>query len=951
MKLRASRRPTPWLWTPKPLPRRNAFLRFRNVFTVKAGISTTLRISADSRYWLWLNGEYLGSGPVRSWPGHWKFDEYNISLSRGQNILAVLVNHWGTGNFQYLSSDAGLWVELDVSIPNIRGGWKCSESRAMVSKAPRISAPLGFEEQFDARISEPWQSPAFDAQDWPAAVTIAPPHPSVGPSGIPHMTSEEVWPQRIVKAEQISAPVQTWTLDVRRLLLPEDTSSQKLIVRGFLYTQIWSSKARDIELLRPHHHGSEIKLNGATLPALKGGFAQKLEPQKARLKSGWNQLVIPYPDADSQKCGYLHLAQFVLTIRSSLPLVWSASQKKCGTAWLFVGPFQLTDAQRSAIRANVDYPRLSIAEAAHVDATPDAFDKLYRDAGRTIEFSKLPYAIPFNEECVIPNDAFALACGDKVRRAHSIEKAESLLSGNAEWAEIPKPLQGNDVRMLLDFGSEVVGSHRFEIDAAEGTIVDFFNFEFIQPDGRENYAEGMNNSLRYICRDGRQAFRSLQRRGFQYSYLILRNMRAPVRVRSVSVDFTTYPQARRGRFESSDALLNKIWEVGAHTLRCCAEDTYTDCPTYEQTHWVGDARNEALVDWVINGDLRLWFRCLEQTGQSLELDCNPVTASQVPSSWPNLLPSWSFLWMRSCSEYLLWTGDYQGATILLEWVVRNVDGMERHINSQNLFELQAWNMFDWAEMDTPAQGIVTHVNCFAVQALRDCAEMARWLKQRRVAKRFENLADKLAAAINAHLWDARMGAYTDCIRADGKKSPVFSQQTATAALISGVARGERAKCCRRIVHAPPKDFVKAGSPFFEFFLLEVLKAENREAAFLDVIRRDWGFMIEQGATAFWEMWSLRDGRLTRSHCHGWSAAPTFFLSSTVLGVEPAKPGFAEVRIVPKLGDLRFARGVMPTPYGPIEISANRVGKRVEFTCKLPKGVRLEQERRGFANLS
>lgn len=925
------------------LPPRNAFLRFRNSFSIKTAVSATLRISADSRYWLWLNGDYLGSGPVRSWPGHWKFDEYKIPFDQGKNTLAVLVNHLGTGNFQYIPAEPGLWLQLDAndSIPDIRGAWKCSESRAMLSKVPRISAPLGFEEQFDSRFNEPWQQIAFDDCRWPDAVATAPPHPSLEPSGIPHLTREETWPRRIVKIEKLSPPLESWTLDIRRLLLPEDCGSQKLILRGFLYSQIWTSKAQEIELFRPHHHRGEFKLNGTTIGGSEGS-SQATEPQIARLKRGWNRLVIPYPDTNPQKCGYVHLAQFVLTIRASLPLTWSATRKKGGPAWLFVGPFHLTDSQHAAVRANVDYPRLSFAEPTHVDASPEAFERLYSDAARTIDFSRLPYAIPFNDDCVIASDAFALAWGDKALGPYAIENAEALLSGNAEWAEIPKPSHGSAIRILLDFGREVVGSHLFEIDASEGTIVDFFNFEFIQPDGRENYSEGMNNSLRYICREGRQGFRSLQRRGFQYSYLIIRNMRAHVRVRSVSVDFITYPQARRGRFESSDTLLNQIWEVGAHTLRCCAEDTYTDCPTYEQTHWVGDARNEALVDWVVNGDSRLWFRCLEQTGQSLELDCNPITASQVPSSWPNLLPSWSFLWMRSCSEYLLWTGDYQGAEILMKWVARNVDGIENRINSLNLFELQAWNMFDWAAMDTPAQGIITHLNCFAVQALHDCAKMAHWLDERQAVIRFKKLAGKIATAINTHLWDEKEGAYIDCIRADGEKSPIFSQQTATAALISGIAKGKREKLCRRIIHAAPKKFVKAGSPFFEFFLLEVLKTENREVAFLDVIRRDWGFMIEQGASTFWEMWSLRDGRLTRSHCHGWSSAPTFFLSSTVLGVEPTKPGFAEVRIAPKLGDLRFARGTMPTPYGPIEVAARRVGKQVKVSCKLPDDVRLRK---------
>jgi len=931
-----------WIWTPELVSEKNAFVQFRNGFC--AGAAKKLRISADSRYWLWLNGEFLGSGPVRSWVNHWKYDEYDLAglLRDGANTLAVLVNHWGTGNFQYIPADPGLWVGLTDAkgkTTPLLDGWKCSASRANASAVPRVSVQQGFEEQFDARLDEPWLESGYDACAWADAVQIPPPHPSLEESGIPLLTRERVLPSRVVKAERISPATQTWTLDVRRHLLPEDLSSELLWVRGFLFTRIWSERAQEIVLLRPHHHWSEMKLNGKVLPDLRN-TEQTLEGQKARLKAGWNTLLVPYPDASSTDLGHLHLAQFVLTVRARFALNWSAADVENGPAWAFVGPFEFTEKQNRFMRGHMDFPRVSVAKAMHPEATAATFEKLYADAGRKIDFPRLPYFQPISEECVLSNrDAFALACGDQVIAPAVLENADALLSDNAEWAVLHPGEKGEDVRILLDYERELVGPHDFELDAPEGTIIDFFNFEFIQPDGRENYAEGMNNSLRYICKGGRQRYRSLQRRGFQYSYIIFRNLTGPVRIRSIAVEFMTYPQRHAGHFTSSDALLNQIWSVGAHTLRCCAEDTYTDCPTYEQTHWVGDTRNEALVDWVVNGDSRLWFRCLEQIGQSLELPCNPIVASQTPSAWSNLLPTWSFLWMRSCREYLLWTGDYEGAARLLPWVEKNVEGIQSHVNKDGLFAFQGWNMFDWAAMDTPSDGVMTHLNCFAVLALRDGAELAHWLKKPRIAARFTRLAGRIAAAVNRHLWSAGKKAYIDCIHADGTRSKVFSQQTATVALISGVASGERARRCRKIVHRPPQGFVKAGSPFFEFFLLEVLKEEHQEKAFLDTIRRDWGFMIEQGATTFWEMWSMRQGRLTRSHCHGWSAAPTFFLSSTVLGIEPLKPGFAEVRIAPKLGNLDFARGAMPTPFGLIEISVRRNGKKAEIDCRLPRGVR------------
>jgi hypothetical protein len=622
------------------------------------------------------------------------------------------------------------------------------------------------------------------------------------------------------------------------------------------------------------------------------------------------------------------------------PIRWAANGEAGGAPWAYIGPFALTEKEEQGRQNNFDYPRLAMTSGAAPGADAAAYATFYASGGLGAALDKQPCFREIREEDICATDVAATAMAEEILGAHSIENAQALLSDNAEWAVLPPTPEACDVRVLLDFGREILGHHCFEIDAAEGTILDFHNFEFIQADGRENGSEGMNNSFRYICRNGRQTFRSLQRRGFQYSWLIARNLRMPLRIRAISVEFTTYPQNRHGSFWCNDQLLNQIWEVGAHTIRCCSEDTYTDCPTYEQTHWVGDARNEALIDWVVNGDPKLWFRCLEQTGQSLER--SPISLSQVPSAWQNVLPAWSFLWMRSCREYLLWTGDYNGAAKLLPWVKRNVEGILKHLNAKHLFEIHAWNMFDWAAMDTPSHGVVTHNNCFAVLALNDCAELAEWLDDQKTAIRFRAAANALATTINSQLWDSKKKAYVDSIHADGTESHVFSQQTQTVAMIAGVAKGARAKHCREILTHPPKDFVKAGSPFFEFFLLEVLASEGLEKEFLDVIRKDWGFMIEQGASTFWEMWSLRSGRLTRSHCHGWSAAPTFFLSSNVMGIRPTRPGFEEIEFTPRLGDLQFVQGTVPSPHGPIAVRCERQGSTIRKEIRLPKGVRLKK---------
>ena len=121
-------------------------------------------------------------------------------------------------------------------------------------------------------------------------------------------------------------------------------------------------------------------------------------------------------------------------------------------------------------------------------------------------------------------------------------------------------------------------------------------------------------------------------------------------------------------------------------------------------------------------------------------------------------------------------------------------------------------------MDTPNYGVVTHQNCLAVQALRDAAEMAEWLERPDIAADWRETAEELAAAINAQLWNVERQAYTDCLR-EGQHSQVFSQQTQTAALISGVATGARGRTLPRDYRKPARRFRASGQP-----ILRVLPA-------------------------------------------------------------------------------------------------------------------------------
>jgi hypothetical protein len=82
----------------------------------------------------------------------------------------------------------------------------------------------------------------------------------------------------------------------------------------------------------------------------------------------------------------------------------------------------------------------------------------------------------------------------------------------------------------------------------------------------------------------------------------------------------------------------------------------------------------------------------------------------------------------------------------------------------------------------------------------------------------------------------------------------------------------------------------------------------------------WYTMLNLGLSTFAEK-----PEPTRSDCHAWSSSPNYDFLATNLGIEPASPGFATVRIEPALGTLKWAEGRMPHPKGEIRARFKRQG--------------------------
>jgi alpha-L-rhamnosidase len=917
-----------WIWTDGEESPRNEWRCFRKSFDVPltGWDSAKIAITADSRYVLYINGELLGRGPARSWPTEQFYDVYDIGrlLKPGRtNTVAVLVQHFGLTTFYYLRGRGGLVAQLELLSPDrtimslgTDESWLTSRHLGQDPRAPRMSTQNAFAERIDARKwNNAWVNHDFDDTDWTPATVIGPigmePWKRLIPRDIPFLTEEPIYPVRIESLSKVKPIRWNAYVDIRNQMVPGSESHMNTVTfGGYLATVLRVAQNTKAVLGFPNSSiFGPLTLGGVsyTDDQFYGDMPERYVA--VELLKGDNLFYMDITGADHSVGFYMGIdCEESFEVVSPLPLGESESP------FITLGPFEYTvvanrPVDRNVMCAHPDYIR---AKGLASKEQLNGFQEWVRP---------VPNALVDND------NVFTLSVWKNRTEALAVpNQLQNIVKASPLPAEIPL-FNGLDTELIIDFGRLTSGFISFEVECPAGTILDFYGFEFME-DGWRQETYQLNNTLRYVCRDGFQSYVSTVRRGLRYLMVTVRGGdikgRGTVRLYNVKMRQSTYPVAEIGRFQCSDSLLTKIWDISQRTVRLCMEDTFVDCPTYEQTFWVGDARNEALIGYYLFDAEPLVRHSLGLVPGSAEQ--SPYLVSQVPSGWSAIIPNWTFFWVTACKEYYQRTADLAFAEQIWPHIRFTLDHYLTHLNEQGLFDFQGWNFFDWAEIDQPYDGVVTHQNLFLMKALQEASELGQITGDLETPAIYDQFAEKLMTAINLYLWSDDKKAYVDCIHADGRISDTFSMQTQVVASLCNAAKGARQAVIDGYLVDTPSDYVQVGSPFMSFFYYEALAQKGYYSHMLDDIRTRFGQMIEHDATTCWEMFPNATNRpndkfLSRSHCHAWSAAPGYFLGAYVLGVRSQVPGWQEIIVEPNPCGLEWARGSVPLPVeGRIDVS-------------------------------
>jgi hypothetical protein len=285
-----------------------------------------------------------------------------------------------------------------------------------------------------------------------------------------------------------------------------------------------------------------------------------------------------------------------------------------------------------------------------------------------------------------------------------------------------------------------------------------------------------------------------------------------------------------------------------------------------------------------------------------------------------------------------------------------------HTNHDGLLEnLPGWNWFDWVKNEMAGANFETNaVYCSLLLAME---EIAAWLGLDTDASKWQEDARKVKMSLRNLYWNNKAGLFADSVL-DGKQVPVYTELANAFALLfdiatekqktSIVARLTDLSVQEHIVHSNVNGaacFEKAfkdsniritcPSPLYVYYLVDGLTKAGATDYALKYLSKRFRKMMNPKCPGLKETWLELPTLHSIGAIHAGSAGVAWYLTKCVLGIQATEPGFKKCRIQPECGNLTWAKGVLPTVRGRVEVSWERKSDLFRLKINLPENMETE----------
>ena len=518
----------------------------------------------------------------------------------------------------------------------------------------------------------------------------------------------------------------------------------------------------------------------------------------------------------------------------------------------------------------------------------------------------------------------------------------------------PKEVYEKDAgKWIYDFGENLVGRCELKVEVPAGTRITLRHAETTTPDGNL-YTANLRSAQ---CRDvyvangkGVETYHPhFTYHGFRFVEMTGYPGRPPAGILTackVNTDLTTV-----GEWDSSSPTLNRLFLNYKRGLLGNYRSIPTDCPQRDERQgWQGDRAAESLGEAYLFDVSAFYAKWLQDIEDSQKPDGN--VSDVCPAYWP--FYSGSTVWpaVQTVLPETLWL--HYGDQRLLERhyasTARWVEFQWKRRDANGLVPPDPYG--DWCPppedlkvVHTQAPDRVTDkamvANAYLCLHLQKMAWLAGKLGRAEDVARWTKLRTQAAAAFQKAYWKAESHSFANGTQTSYVLPMAFGlvpsgQEKAVAEALVGRIRGH------------DKGHIGTGLIGAQWLNRTLSERGFCNVAYEMATRTDypsWGYMVEHGATTFWELWngntadpSMNSGNhvMLVGDMGAW-----FFENLAGIRCHPDHPGFGKVLVQPDIpaglesvtASYHSIRGLIKTSW--------KSGNAFSLTLTLPPGVPAE----------
>ncbi len=868
-----------WIWKKSLNNRIDSYLFVRREFNLDySGMESELWITAHCSYQLFINGRFVGFGPMATDPNISYVDQYNISyyLQQGQNVVAVLVYHH-TIHAADLKPQ-GVWCQLHINDQPILWtdkSWKVFENNCFDFGRPRIER--GFEMSETVNLNTypaEWKEPDYaQARNWQNADSMV--SPAVLGAGlkmspfIPNNCEENECFTVLHKGKVKN------NIAVSHVNFEEIFSGYSGVyaAKAFLFSE--SDSILQIKVISDNHFKffCNNRLIKSDLPLCDNEIEDTTSVTQCDIvavpiKQGWNSFLF-----------IQEVTQFSMGFMLQFPqckpdriLLLEDTIEDSPACWNIAGPLKLP----------------------------------LRDATPSLKFERLA-SRSFNPSI------------------RNLLNASSLLRACELTCDEQAPLLKIAAGQYLLFKSEEFkyGFPIFEFSGSAGDIVDISIGTYLSDTGFPIISEKCKNTHSLYLRPGMNEF--LRFKPGDCCYILISARRAEREIEINRIAFFDFYRVQRNEstFRCSDEELNDIWDIGKAVLHRSANYVVSDDHYNSQNSYIIDAYVQSMNMILTFGDYSLSETKLTQfataqfeNGDIPALSFGSETQSQIDHMF--FFPVWLNFHYKTSGNDAFLNKMIPHLDLLFEFYETMLDehtGLLANLCVK--FNLQC----PLAYRAINKTGTATDMNSLYCRFLLSASEIYRSIGRPETALRCIDIASTIALKLKDYCWDQEKRLFSSFF-SEGRQSEEKDALTNFLAIYSGVGEIESFEEVFFEFFNFDKPYSKfpeqTEHPYFSFLFLETLFALGQSEWGLKYLKDFWGRRIDHHAKA-WRQSADSPEICTMELASGNTISPNMFLIREAIGVRVAEPGFSTIYFNPAITSLTWADALIPTIYGKLRV--------------------------------